>query len=478
MIAQGPLSRLYTTPISSHSIVAWHLISGAAILAAETALAAWLYNTLFHVGWPIWGPALYAAAAWSAFQILLCVSNQQSFPGFCVACAPTILLNLWLHSRYGGWFSMPTRYWTEVHASEILTLVVTIVFSYCVTTVGVSRARCGERIPSLGIWNWLTRQLEMLAISRKEPSRFRTAIEAQFWYEWRLKGLVLPCLTSVVLLIVALSGLASWFRDQHSLVPFYEVVLFLGGFISLLAILAGLFLGLEVNVAQGGQRKSQIGDTIADHQFESMGSFLGSRPIDSFEFARAILRTAAQSGSIAWLIWFTGFCVYLLIMWNNEQFPRSFAPEKIGVVYFPLTILGIWIALTHMAIIGLTGRCTKFLFPIIGLFIGFLLLQGMIQKFIGDSALVAFQSACLLGGSTLIVFAAIWAYYQAMRCGHLSSRALMRAAAVSFGIALGAILLLPSKLDWVAYPTIGTIAALAVMPVALMPLAIAWNRHR
>ena len=97
---------------------------------------------------------------------------------------------------------MPTRYWTEVHASEILTLVVTIVFSYCVTTVGVSRARCGERIPSLGIWNWLTRQLEMLAISRKEPSRFRTAIEAQFWYEWRLKGLVLPCLTSVVLLIV------------------------------------------------------------------------------------------------------------------------------------------------------------------------------------------------------------------------------------------------------------------------------------
>ena len=103
-MAQGPLSRLYTFPISANSIVAWHMFSGALILALETAASSWLFSTLFHVNWPILGPALFAVAAWSALQVLMSASSQQSLPAFCFAGAPAVLLCLWLQTRYGGWF--------------------------------------------------------------------------------------------------------------------------------------------------------------------------------------------------------------------------------------------------------------------------------------------------------------------------------------------------------------------------------------
>lgn len=46
------------------------------------------------------------------------------------------------------------------------------------------------------------------------------------------------------------------------------------------------------------------------------------------------------------------------------------------------------------------------------------------------------------------------------------------------GIILTAILLRPTSVPFIVYPLARAFAALAVMPFASMPLAIAWNRHR
>ena len=179
VFAQGPMSRLYALPISTHSIVAWHTISGAIILAIETVLAALLYNKMFHVEWPIFGAALFAVAAWSAFQNLLCMSSRQSISGFFVASLPGIALGIWIRSRYGAFFSPPMHYWQVITGAEIATLMIATGLFYAMTVFGVQYARCGEHIPTLGVGKWLARQWELLSSQRPERRRFQSAAEAQ-----------------------------------------------------------------------------------------------------------------------------------------------------------------------------------------------------------------------------------------------------------------------------------------------------------
>src|SRR5206468_11985650 len=57
--------------------------------------------------------------------------------------------------------------------------------AFLVAWVGVSRARCGES-PD---WLRLVRSIRWTDSSRRERSPFASAMRAQVWYEWRLRGL-------------------------------------------------------------------------------------------------------------------------------------------------------------------------------------------------------------------------------------------------------------------------------------------------
>jgi len=54
--ALGSIRRLFTLPISTGLIVAWHTLIGCVVLASETALFAWFMNEVFSAQWPLWGP--------------------------------------------------------------------------------------------------------------------------------------------------------------------------------------------------------------------------------------------------------------------------------------------------------------------------------------------------------------------------------------------------------------------------------------
>ncbi len=86
--AQGPLSRLFALPISTNSIVAWHVLSGGVFLAIEAAAASGLFNLLFQVRWPVLNIALFALALWSAIQVLMSVVRLQSLLGVALALLP------------------------------------------------------------------------------------------------------------------------------------------------------------------------------------------------------------------------------------------------------------------------------------------------------------------------------------------------------------------------------------------------------
>jgi hypothetical protein len=477
--AQGPVSRLFALPISTNSIVAWHMISGAVLLALEISVASWLLNTLFHVQWPILGPALFAVAAWAALQVLMCVTSMQSLPAVLLGGAPAVLLCGWLATRYGCYFSPPKYFWSEVTLSDVVTLLSSFIVCYLITYFSVGLARCGERMPTFGIGKWLDNKWDAYMASRETPPAFRSAATAQFWYEWQVKGIALPIVTLSMLAIAVSIGLGAMYFQDTTLESFYEVVLYLGGFVSLLACAAGLFLGMEADSKPTGQRATQLGDFVSELQLESgMGSFLTCRPCTSKQFSAAILKNAAYGSIVSWFIWFMVWSALLLAMWIMKLAPAAYVPREIGVLFFPLTILGPWIAMANLGIVGLSGRGTKILFAMVAGGVGYCVLLGVIRHFTNVFVAIEFHTACTTLAAVFAVLATIWAFAQARKHKHIRTSTSVCAALICCALVIAAVACRPVGSTFIYYPTVVCFATLVVFPFACMPLAIAWNRHR
>lgn len=480
VMAQGPMSRLYTAPISASSLVAWHMFSGAVLLAAETAAAAWLYNFLFDVHWPILPPALFAAATWSAFQLLFTASIRQSLTSFFIGGIPGVFLFLWLQSRYGAWFSTPRHYWSEVTASECASLAGIVAVSYAATVWGVRRTRCGEGLPSLGIGDWLERIWEAIASRKSTIQRpFPSAARALFWYQWELKGRVLPLIVSVFLLFAGVG----WLLDQQSslgttLEDWHRGLLTCAGVLPFLAIGAGFFLGMPVATNAVRQRDVTLGDAAAGNQWVGMGHFEATRPVSNSDFAKAVLKTAAWSSLIAWGIWLAVFVSYSFGLWLAGLLPRPILPSDYGAWYLSLSILGMWVAMANFSVIGLSGRSAVVSVVIVCLIVASAVLLPLISEYVSPSVRDRIAWSCLAMASAGIVSATIWAFAVASRKRILEWKDVLIAAAVACGIAGAAFALKPVPLTLMVVCATLAFAALVVMPIATVPLAIAWNRHR
>ena len=56
----SPMSRLYTYPVASSTLVGWHMLVGMAAVTLETLAVIGLLNAIFDLGWHPLGPALFA----------------------------------------------------------------------------------------------------------------------------------------------------------------------------------------------------------------------------------------------------------------------------------------------------------------------------------------------------------------------------------------------------------------------------------
>ena len=473
--AFGSFSRLFALPISANSIVAWNILAGASLLGLEATAAGCLLNWQLDLNWPIWGSVLYAAAAWSVFQFLLCATIQPSVSSFVLGMAPLAWLSLWLHARYGAWFSRPTHYWTEVTALEYVTLISVVAISYPFSVWGISRVRCGEVLPSLGFRAWLVRIWDSLYRSNDKPP-FKSVALAQFWIEWTQKGLALPILVGLEMLFAGFVGTCAWLASQNSWHQVYEGILFCGGLLSLLAMGAGFILGMNLNAGSVGQRNARLGE--ANGLSDSMGHFLSTRPLSNLDFAQAILKTAAISTLIAWAIWFIAFVAILGIMWSALQLPSPMIPPKMGAWFLPLTLFVPWIFMSNLPSIGLSGRGILIAFAVvIGLSI-LLILSIVVGVFVSAAAVHQLHIISTVIVCTLIVCATVLMFAKVYREKIYRATALTAFAITWCGSVIAAIALSPVQLDFSICIAIFAFAALIVLPFATTPLAIAWNRHR
>ncbi len=476
-MAQGPMSRLYALPVSSNAIVAWHTLSGAVILALETAFAACLYNSLFHVGWPIVGPMLFAAAVWSALQLLQFVPSQPSLSGMCLASGPLFALLLWIQSRYGSWLSPPKHYWREVTISDGVTLVMAVLIHFGMATVGVRFARCSEPLPRLGVSKWLIHQWERLTLGRQKEFKFRSASEAQKWYEFRLKGWAFPFLSAIAMSLALFLVVFGAIVVPSKLNGIYDFIFALGALQSAFALAFGIIFAIENNSNPGEKRDRATGDLSGTINFESMGGFLAVRPIENTFFSKVILWTIAKSVMLACAMWLSVLLAVWLSMWLTKQFPISRLPPIIGAWFLPLNLLSPWICMANAASFAfLAHRAAKFVLAALGIMIGYLILTASIQVSREVIQQIHLVSVTIL--SALVVLLTFWVFHRCHRTNQLSQKTLILAVTIVCGIIIAAALLRPANHHFVVHPLTLAIAALSVLPFAAMPLTIGASRHR
>jgi hypothetical protein len=230
--------------------------------------------------WPIWGPALAAAAGFAAITASLLLTENSNGWLILTNAAVGAVVGLWFRSRYGGLFSEPLHYWQTVTPGDVLTMLAIIAASFWVAHLAVARNRCGEPPLSLGILDRVNRIFESCTTFNTVPA---TAFQSQCRYEWQRKGWLMPA--GVALLVVC--GLIGWYfgsRDPQDLIL---ASMGAGGALWMIGFIGGITFG-------------NTGRNDADF---AMGSFLATRPMADADLARAILKTAAASVFTAWLIW-------------------------------------------------------------------------------------------------------------------------------------------------------------------------------
>lgn len=478
-IAQSSMSRLFAWPISSNAIVAWHTLSGALVLAAETGIAASLYNWLFRTEWPIVGPMLFAGVVWSAIQLLQFIRVQPSLSGIFIWCSPLLLLIGWLSSRYGSFLSPPTHYWRETTIGDLLTLGIAAAICYGMALVGVRFERSGERLPQLGFSEWLTRRWESLTLGSSVRSNFRSAANAQLWYEFKLRGWALPLVSSIVtalVVIVITRGFvtgdwrtAEWrtaeWSKLHGIIPPLMV------WASLFPLIWGAIFAIEDSSNPGEKREKSREDFFDPKTMESMGSFLAVLPFENRMFANVILWTIAKS-TISLLL---PILLVLLAIWFANLMPALLSVPGVGASWLPLVLITPWICMANAASFAfIAHRAARYLFVVVGVVCTLLLIARL------QLAKDAFVQALSMAGSAasiVIVILTIWVFDRSRRAGQLTVRTQSLCLAIVLAIVAVAFVSRPTDAPVTAYPVLLAIAALAVLPFAALPLAIGASRH-
>jgi hypothetical protein len=351
--------------------------------------------------------------------------------------------------------------WREVTAGEIVTMLAMAGVSYYVAVLGVARSRCGEFMSTPEFFRWLGRLLDP-APAVGLP--FRTRAAAQFWFEWRQKGWALPGLVAIALPFVFIMwGLFN--RDPKEL---FTAATAVGALLPIGGLLIGLIFG---------------NPGPADGKLE-MGHFMATRPMTSPDLSRTMLKAAGISVLLAWVVWATAFLVLYAILLLAHVEPRPQLPREVGWWFIPLTLVGTWLALTVMAVIGQAGRPTLFGALFCGLPGVSLGLLAFSQYVLTPEARAQFGEGMTILVGAIFIAGTIWAFAAARRRRFIGSRIVWGSAGAWCGLCILLVLFWSQHHSEYLTPPVPFfvhvigLLALVVFPLAAAPLALAWNRNR
>ena len=459
--AHGPVARLFPLPVSNASIVFWRLTPAMAAIGLQTALSMWVLNAAYHLGWPVWGPALFATGSLGII-VTTCWLTQGTIWMPLAIGGVSAVMGMWLKSRYGKLFFQPSDLWLTISTSELVTLLAAIAFAYGLGLFAIRRGRRGDVLLTL---NQLTIAAPTVRTARA-PARppFRSAAYAQFWYDWHRAGWIFPNIVTGGLIV----GMTLWCflgRDLNDLLTG------LGSSAMLLPISAfvcSLVLGTPGTKSTGGE----------------LGSFIGTRPLSSRQFGALMWQQITASLAIGFAVWGVFSAGLLAYLWsqatlphNWSEFMRSEGTAKAGVATLLLQVLIAWIVAAFVSAALLSGRSGLMAKIFVGWFVCWIAMVFAIQH-LPDRADAVIGITFMIVVLTAVLGGIAWAWWQANVRNLVSPRTLATSLALTASGILAAFvayLTIQPPMPWPLVIIVCVLTILATAPVAVIPLSFAWN---
>jgi len=464
--AQGRIARFFSQPISAARLVAIQMTLGIATIAFMYVGTAAILN-LRGTGWPLLGPALFLSAtlACALAAIWSCEGSVLSQLLGCVATSGPLVI--WFSRCYGAtlmgdWQVM----WQSPSMEESLTLGAIIAGAYVAAVFGVARVRQGDVCDFTALQAWWQR----LSTSHHAAPSFRSPLEALRWFEARRTYNFVPAYLIALLLLAMLILRCGGWLDTPMM---FELMMTLP--LTALTLVLPLIFGILFGNCSHGQ------------VWATMNQGIATRPVTDSLLATTMLSNAAIALLRSWGTWAIVVALVALLAialgFREELLRALLLPEGSNwthrlapVIILPLiswTIAGLMMSLTA------TGRQWLWSLVLIGGFSA-LIFFVVIQQYVSPPQFRLLVLGWYAVSGTCYVAGTAWAFVEALRKRVISSgRVIASLAAWLFSVILLAAMPLPPPSEDIAWliHSVG-ILALSILPLAALPLAIRWNRHR
>jgi hypothetical protein len=321
-------------------------------------------------------------------------------------------------------------------------------------------------------WQGVRRAIEFItdALPRR-GHRFDSPGHAQFWFEWRRHGMILPlCTLGVLLLIMAPGPWLAPIRDETTQVA--------------LCWILGTPLVLAFALGKG------FGKADLWSKEPALPVFLATKPLGNSGWIAAKMKAAALAALASWLavalltpLWLWQCCDW------HPSLPEALYPPAVRhaspALLFGVLVILTWRLLIGSLFVGLSGRTWMLTTAACGVF----------ATFIGTPLLMAILSQhptvfrnlswlpWFLAGLFAVRVAAAWALIDhACRRGWMTRRAIQRYLVIWFAtttfMVVAVWLLIPAEgwLKWLF--VVLALFAVPLLRVACAPMALARNRSR
>lgn len=287
-------SRLFTLPVSTLWLVTVPMLYGAgAIVLLYLGWACLILRPAYPGHFSLQFPCLYLGTGMICFQAI--VWSLASFP-----IARLVALGLWGTGLTTSWIafgslmgqaqlgvSLAQALHLSVRTTQEAILLAFALAGYGLACWSVQRQRRGARLrlPALPLARWLA----ALASAPRRP--FPSRRSAQFWFEWRRNGMVLPLLVGVLLLVVV----TPCFALRPVFGPTEPGTVFL-----LLFWMLVLPFALAALIGPGFGKTNFWGQGLGKDL--GLPVFLAMRPLTPADWLAVKLKTAAASAVLTWLL--------------------------------------------------------------------------------------------------------------------------------------------------------------------------------
>ncbi|QGQ24117.1 hypothetical protein F1728_16090 [Gimesia benthica] len=481
-----------TLPVSSKAIASWMMFTMVGLVVLLQLLTSGAYRMLFFDEhwlsdyWPLLGPLLFIVSLILVGHCLFWMMHAPSFTHLGVGAAVIVGMFYWFISRYyPAGFHAKLIPWSRVSLGEFVTLQIVCITAWYQGTRSFALYRAGIAVPSpawermLLLWNAL-----LTGAIPDQPLVPLSRSDTLAKLHWRdschraviFTGLLFGCMELGVTLAIG----AQHRMDPADILDAAQGCLMITLMTSLISSILVAFM---------------LGDGICNPGRAEMRRYLAIAPLKDTELIRRLFRNLIKTCLCTLAIIFGALLLSLTInslLWGPvlaKQLGRLLINEKEYLAQILLAFSGFWLLAGNAVSVLWTGR-TWFINTSIGVVFGGLIFYivtiNLLETIFRDFMLSRFiVVAMLMLVYALIMGGTLIAYTGALYQGLISKRKTL-CCGLLFALGVTTIVvgilqtasLYQGRPQWFFFFLYSAVLALLLAPIATIPLALRWNRHR